>query len=204
MRRILIALFLLAATACPSRAQLAVASYSLITGAGTNYPDSGGELTNGIASTVAWGAGVSIAYEDVAPMVGWDNTNPVIRFNFAAPVTIRALTAWFADSNGHAGVTLPSAVTLTTTGGFSQSFSITDPAGDGTTVPFSFSGFEVLTSDMTLTASRSSQWTFLSEVYFYDSASAIPEPAASALGFAAVAFGGTLLWRRRRRLRRAG
>jgi hypothetical protein len=120
-----------------------------------------------------------------------------IRFNFAAPVTIRSLTAWFADSNGHAGVSLPSDLTLTTTEGFVQTFTITDPDGDGQMVPFSFTGFETTTSAITFTAARSSQWTMLPEVTFYSTASPIPEPATSALAAGTLILFGAALRRKR-------
>jgi hypothetical protein len=167
--------------AVPSYAALIpVAGYSHSGSDGGFYVDStGNELTDGIDANIAWGPGVSIGPGDILPLVGWQNNNPTIQFNFAATVNIGALEVWFADSNGSAGVAMPSAVTLSTSGGYSQNFPVVDPLGYGATVPVTISGLNISTDNLTLTVTRSQQWTMLSEVRFFERT--VPEPTGLVL-----------------------
>lgn len=187
------------ALAASSFAQtIPVASYSYGTPPDSGYPDSGGtELTDGIDLTLAWGYGISIGYEDVVPLAGWQGYDPNVTFFFDGFVTVGSFTAWFADSNGHAGVYLPTSITLSAPGGFSETFLVTDPAGDGSTVPLSFGGFEVFTDRITLTAVNPHNWVMMSEVSF--AGATIPEPAAAA-GLLGVFAGVWTLARRRTRV----
>lgn len=166
-----------------------------------SYIDSTGqELTDGVDLTIAWGAGIFITYDDVAPLVGWQGGSyPDITFFFDGPVTIRSFTAWFADSNSNAGVYVPTSITLSTTEGFSETFQVIDPPGDGTTAPFTFGGFEVVTDRITFTAVNPVNWVMLSEVTFSGTA-LIPEPA-SATGLLGVFAAAWTLARRRRHKR---
>lgn len=175
-------------------ALLPIASYSYNAGYSGSYPDSGGELTDGVDATVAWGAGLSITYSDVAPLVGWQGGSPSVTFHFASSQTVRQVVVWAADSNGSAGVGLPDAITLTTSGGFNQNFTITDPTGDGHTVALTLGGFAFTSDNFTVTATPGYQWTMLSEVQAYD----VPEPAALML----LGVGGVLIAARRRGQRR--
>lgn len=162
--------------------QVPVASYSLSGADGGFYADSTGvELTDGFDATTVWGNPTI----DFMPLVGWQNNNSTIQFNFAGTVNVGALEVWFADSDGAAGVAMPSAVTLSTPGGYSQSFPVIDPPGAGTTVPITISGLNISTDNITLTATRTQQWTMLSEVRFFERT--VPEPAGLVL--AAVALG---------------
>jgi MYXO-CTERM domain-containing protein len=167
-------------------------SYSLVPSGG--YPDSGGELTNGVANGLVWPANLSPG--DSAYLVGWDQVVPTITFNFAAPVTVTSVSAFFADSDGSAGVGLPSTVTLGDGGTWYQAFLVSNPAGSGTTVESVFNGFSVTTDTLTLTFTRATQWTMLSEVQAFGT-NAIPEPATSALALGAASLG-LLAFRRRR------
>ena len=176
-------------------AQLTPTGYSFSHSPG--YGDSGGELTNGITYSPAWSVPpVNLNASDVAQLVGWQNVSPTITFTFAAPVTIRSVTVWLADSEGSAGVGLPGSVTLSDAGGFSQNFLLDNPPGNGSTVPFTFDGFEVTTATFAVTLNRDYQWTMASEVQFFDTA-AIPEPSSAALMLGAVALAGATGGRRR-------
>lgn len=193
-RRLLALASLLAGAVSAPAALIPITSYTYGTSPSGTYPDSGGvELRDGVTASAAWGAG-PIGFADVVALVGWQNTNPTVTFNFGSPVTIRSFTAWGADSDGAAGVALPSALTLTTVG-FNQSFTVVNPAGAGTTVALSHGGFEVTTSSITLVATRSTQWTMFSEVQFFDTV--IPEPSTYA-AIAGVAALGLAAFRRRR------
>ena len=161
------------------------------------YPDTGGgELTDGIANGPAWPAPVVLA--DVDYLVGWQTTLPTITFTFASAVTINSVSAFFADSDTGAGVSLPATVTIGDAASFSQVFAVTNPAGSGTTVESVFNGFSITTQTLTLsfTLGTAQQWTMLSEVQAFGTA-AVPEPASSGLALGAAALG--LVATRRRR-----
>lgn len=167
-------------------AQIPVASYTLSgSDVGGNYSDStGSELTDGVDANIAWGSGVSIGVGDIGPLVGWSNNNPTIQFNFAGLVNVGALEIWFADSDGSAGVAMPSAVTLSTSGGYSQAFPVIDPPGNGATVPVLVTGLNLMTDNLTLVATGTQQWTMLSEVRFFEQV--VPEPTGLMLGALAL------------------
>ncbi|QYY34442.1 PEP-CTERM sorting domain-containing protein [Ruficoccus sp. ZRK36] len=174
---------------CPlASAEIPVLNYSYSTSPSGSYPDSGGtELTDGVDETVAWGSGMTIDGSDAVPLVGWLNNNASITFNFSEEETIRSVTVWAADSDNYAGVGLPATITLSTPGeAFSQTFNVVNPAGNGTTIPLTFSGFSVTTDQFVVSFTRASQWTMLSEVEFSD----VPEPAH----VGAVLALGALLW----------
>ncbi len=182
--------------AAVSAAQLTPVSYVFSHSPG--YEDSGSELTNGVAYNVAWSVPpVGLNANDVAELVGWQNVNPTITFTFAAPVTIRSVTTWLADSEGSAGVGLPVSVTLSDTEGFSQVFPVENPPGNGSTVPITFGGFEITTDTFAITLNRDQQWTMASEMQFFDTAVAIPEPSSAAFTLGAVALVGVAAGRRR-------
>ena len=165
-----------------------------------NYPDPGRvELTDGHTFNIAWGGGAPINAGDVVGLSGWDGRAPGIAFAFASTVTITDVTVWAADSDGAAAVYLPTSITLSTPGGFSQVFPVTNPVGSGSTVPIALSGFSVTTNSLTvsLTPAPANRWTMLSEVEF---ASNIPEPGQTAVLMAAGSALGACLWRRQRRV----
>lgn len=180
-------------TATASAATVVVSSYAYLAGPSQDYPDSGGELTDGIQHSVAWTVpSTNITYADVTALSGWQSSNPIIQFNFAAAIQVASVTVWAADSDGSAGVGLPSSIVIRTPDNlFSRTFPIANPAGNGSTVQLILSGFSVNTSSLIVEANRANQWTMLSEVEF----SSIPEPTSSALWGLAVA--GCLIRRKR-------
>jgi hypothetical protein len=196
MKRLLVTAAILATASLASAQLIPITSYSYNTSPDGSYPDSGGvELRDGVTQTVVWGGPVNATSESVVPLVGWRFSDPDVTFEFGAPVTIRSVTVWSADSDGAAGVYLPTAITLTA-GAFSQSFTVLNPAGAGTVVPIVLDGFEVTASSMQVFAQRDTvgnNWTMLSEVEF----SAIPEPSTYALGGGLLALAAAFLRRRR-------
>ncbi len=158
-----------------------------------SYDDPGlTELTDDDAQNyVVWPGSIT----DVGPLVGWASRNPTITFNFASPEEIDTVIAYLADSDGVAGVGLPTLINLSTSAGFSQNFVVTNPPGSGTTVPLAMSGLGLTTDNITLTAFRGHEWTMATEVEFYQR---VPEPGSLvllALGSLGLLLGG----RRRRR-----
>lgn len=138
------------------------------------YGDTDGvELTDGNVGSLVWpSAGI-----DSAPLVGWENIDASVMFNFSSTVTIGEIVCWFADSNGSAGVGVPESIRVTTSGGFDQTFPVTNPAGGGTTAPIAISGLSLETDNVTLDIARNTgvnpdaccsgySWTMLSEVQF--------------------------------------
>ncbi len=91
--------------ALPAQAATVTAdSYSYLNEPSTSYPDSGGEMTDGITASAAWTVpSTAIGFDDVVNLVGWEFANPAIRFEFATVSTIRSVTVWAADSDGSAG-----------------------------------------------------------------------------------------------------
>ncbi len=187
---------LLAVVAPLGAAQLPFSGYSYSVAPDPGYPDSGGELIDGTANGPAWPT-FPLVLSDVAYLSGWFGVNSTITFNFAAPVTINSVSAFFADSNGAAGVGLPSTVTLGDGAGFSQLFNVTDPSFSGSTVESVFDGFAITTNTLTLTFSPVYQWTMLSEVRAFNT-TAIPEPATTTLALGAAALGLVAYGRRKR------
>ncbi len=198
-RRFTVLLLALSVAAPLGAVQLPFSGYSYSIAPSDSYPDTGGgELTDGTANGPAWPAPVVLA--DVAYLVGWQTTLPTITFNFASTVTINSVSAFFADSDDAAGVSLPATVTLGDGASFSQVFTVTNPAGSGTTVQSVFNGFSLTTNTLTLrfTLGTAQQWTMLSEVHAFGTA-AVPEPASTGLVLGAAALG--LVATRRRRTR---
>lgn len=164
-----------------------ISSYSYIAGPSGSYSDNGSELTDGIAVVQAWPDTSGL---DVQPLVGWQNSEGRIRFNFAGVVTIRSATFHFADSNSSAGVYFPSAISLTNASAtFLREFPLADPAGSGTTVGATVGGFEINTDHLILVMPNipGEQWHMISEASF--SASAIPEPSTYAMLAGSLALG---------------
>lgn len=140
-----------------------------------NYEDTGGiELTDGIRETAVWPAPAA-----ALPLVGWEFSDAEVTCNFSSEVNINSVVAWFADSDGNAGVGLPESIRLTTPGGFDQTFPVTNPDGNGTTVPITIEGLDLTTESITLSIARNTgtdntqccggsyEWFMMSEVEFF-------------------------------------
>lgn len=164
-------------------ATVSVSSYSYTTDGTTvsptaSYADSGNELTDGTVQTTVWPSTAIIG-----PLVGWNGTDPAITFNFSSPETVRKVTVWSADSNGSAGVRLPDTITVRTPdNSFSQTFSITDPAGSGSVASLELTGFETTTNALVIEPRRADnavndEWIMLTEVSF----DTVPEPSSALL-----------------------
>lgn len=188
-------LLLFATAAFPLQgASVAVSNYLYTRGPNPSYPDSGGELTNGVIQTTVWGNGNSVSLAQTAPLVGWLNSNPSIRFNFPSGQSIDELTIWMVDSDNAAGVGLPSTVALSTADGlFSQTYNIPNPTGAGVIRPITISNLGLTTDNLIVTATRVNQWTMFSEVTFSDT-STVPEPSSAILAL----IGCTAILRRKR------
>ncbi|MDP0494686.1 MAG: hypothetical protein Q7Q73_00630 [Verrucomicrobiota bacterium JB024] len=194
IRKLFCSLAVVSVLAGVAYGDIAIANYSYNVAPSGSYPDSGGvELTDGTDLTAAWGAGIS--HPNSTPLVGWRYIDGSITFNFTQVETVGSFTVWAADSDGYAGVGVPATITLSTAGEtFTQTFTVTNPAGNGTTVPLTFEGFSVTTDQLTVSFVRGYEWTMYSEVTF----SSVPEPAhvGAALGTGVLA---VLVWMRRRR-----
>ena len=171
--------------------------YGAVPPANSNYLDTGGtELTDGTAIVNVWG-GTPPTSTDIIPLVGWQNTDPSITFNFASSVTVGLIEVWAADSDGIAAVLLPSSITVRTPdNSFTQTFNIPDPAGNGSTVKLDLTGFTVTTNALVIEPRRADpgvpndDFIMLSEVRF----DTVPEPSSIAL----FGLAGLSLLRRRR------
>lgn len=189
------------ASATVVRAQVVpITSYSYLSSPSGGYPDNGGELTDGNAVVHVW---PDFSSFDTSPLVGWQNTEGRIRFDFGSAVTIRSATFHFADSNGGAGVFFPANISLSNASNtFVQSFSLADPDGSGNTVAATVGGFEVTTDHLILVipADINLQWQMISEASF--SASAIPEPSTYAMMAGTLALVAAAVMRSRQRQNR--
>ena len=132
-----------------------------------NYSDAAATKLSDLfaGSVVVWPGSAN-----VTPLVGWENLDPTITFNFDGNVDISEVVVFAADSDNSAGVNLPTSITLSTSGGFSQAFSVENPPGDSRTVPIRLSGFSVTTDDLTVTMNRNTvgSWTMVSQIDCFD------------------------------------
>ena len=157
------------------------------------YPDSGGELTNGITGVSFNNYANEIA---AAVWVGWANVTPTVSFQFATMQTFSRIEVGTArwDFSGIGALT---SVTLEGTT-FTSGVAIADNSRGWLVFDQSFSttllgGIPTLT--LSLTTTSPSQWIMLDEVRF----TAIPEPAETAALFSLAAVSALIM--RRRKLR---
>ncbi len=144
--------------------QISPSGYTYSVNPSGSYPDSGGELIDGTASVTAWPNSTT-----GAAFAGWNYTNPTFTLNFSSTEKITEIRVWAADSDGSAGVALPSSITLSTSDGFSKNFTVTNPSGSGNSVSINLQGFCILSNNVTVTVNRdaSQHWTMISEVQVY-------------------------------------
>ena len=197
---IFVAMLLALATAAASAGPLSPTSYSMpngdgqasggtynywdgsYTGAGSTTTDGAalsgglGKLTDGIVSTSVWYNVSNNA--GTGDYVGWFapvTRNPVITFSFAGNPAIDSIAIQL-DNTGAGGVFEPSAILID---GVSKSFSALAP---GTVGSVSFTGLGLVGPIHTIEFDQApSTWTFVSEISFSGSPTAVPEPATWAL-----------------------
>ena len=158
------------------------------------FDDTGSQLTDGIYGVNDWSAnlGNGPAYE----WVGWRSTDPVITFQFSAPVTINQVGIDF-NLNQSASILLPTTVTI---GG--TDFSVNPNAiSDDTRGTLYFNGNwtgSSLTVDLVdSTVCDTRNWIFVDEITF-SNAAVVPEPSSSIL--LAGGFGLLVLWLRHHKM----
>jgi hypothetical protein len=151
------------------------------------FDDTGTQLTDGIYGVNNWSAnlGNGIAYE----WVGWRVADPVISFQFSAPVTINQVGIDFNRTES-AQIFLPSTVTIDGTD-FTVNPNAIPDASRGTL--FFDGNWTGTTLTLNLTDCSTSDWIFVDEVTF--NCFSVPEP--SAFGILAGALGLLLLRLRR-------
>ena len=190
-------------------AEIPVVSYSSSPSADCcSYADTGGvELTDGVISNRHF-------FADVGPYVAWDRQDPTITFTFDGEKTFGSLVVWLDDNHGGAGVTAPSALSALIGGVTYSSYTIGAPLdagfdytqaygdylpGGGTPYRLNLAG--AVGSSVALTLTRGGQWTFVSEVEFFEreggGVTAVPEPATWALMILGFGAAGAELRRRR-------
>ncbi len=126
------------------------------------YPDSSGnKLTDGMALVPVWGGSIAA---DGNSTVGWQNVNPSISFVFTGAVNVSEIKIWAADSDNASGVGLPTQITVSTPVGYSRTFSVTNPAGSGSTVELALGGINTVSDRFNISATRGSEWTMFSEI----------------------------------------
>ena len=160
--------------------QLSVASYDMLngnTGSFTYWDDSyngtgstttsgaplsggTGDLTDGVIATQNW-------FNTPQPYVGWTR-NPLITFNFAAPVIVNSITVHVDDAYGAGGVSTPASLSYGLSGGSLTNVALADPAGSAPT-SFTIGNLNLSGSAVDLQFFRRSSWVFVSEVEFFGS-----------------------------------
>lgn len=156
-----------------------------------------GDLTDGLVTDQNWHVAENAA--GTGPYVGWRSdhvTVPAITFHFAAPVNITQVNIHADDSQGAGGVSLPSAVAFSWSGG-DITLAVTDPAPASAApswLQFTLSGVSAVTA-ITVTPKYGNAWVFVDEVQFIGAP--VPEASTTAMLAAGLAMLGLLARRRR-------
>lgn len=190
------------AASVPAATIIPVSYFYEVTSPGSlngNYADIHSlKLLDGVASVPSWSSAGNTV--DATPMVGWNNSVPIIVFDFGKTVTIDSLTVWASHSDGAAGVYLPTLIVLDAEN-FTGSFSVgPNPSYSiGETHPLEVTGFSFTgqTLYVTVYPNLFAGWTMLTEVSFGGPISAVPEPSTYAAIAGALVLGLGVVRRRR-------
>lgn len=147
-----------------------------------------GDLTDGIIAANTWNNVENAA--GTGPYVGWLSNvtaSPLITFNFSGNTTID-LVRIYLDNSFIGGVSAPGSILVD---GVSQSF--TPPVSFGVV---DLGGLNLTGGTHTVQFNYSSPWVFVSEVQFFSTQSAVPEPGTWALMLTGFAVLGAALRRR--------
>jgi hypothetical protein len=186
--------FAILAVSLTARAQLVMpTSYAYATAPNPLYPDSGGELTDGIP-------GLSFsnysAPPQAGPWTGWSNSTTAIEFRFSSAQVFSQIEVGTTRHDG-ASVGVPGDIVVAgTTFSFTNGNMVNNTRGwlalPGPFTTTLVGGVDTLTLNFGL---ANSQWLMLDEVQF----TAIPEPVHGIL-FAALVAGTWTLRRRQTRV----
>lgn len=184
----------------PAQAAAPTYTFDQATACGTwcYHDPSNTKLTDGIVGNRGWALNAGTEW------VGWRNISEVnITFQFAGPMNFSSVSVGTTQDN-LSDVVVPSFTLWAYLGGsWTQQAVITNPAsnandsssGDaGPHLVFTFSGLNVTTDQLRLTASANGPWTFVDEVSF--NAAPVPEPETWAMLLAGLGLVG--LARRKR------
>ncbi|MFU8848957.1 MAG: LamG-like jellyroll fold domain-containing protein [Opitutales bacterium] len=147
----------------------AVVAYSFSVAPEAAFADPDGSLlTNGFGPARVWGTPwLETLNPQPSGIVVWEAPAPAITFQFSERVRVDGITLHVANSGGAAGIEQPTAVALSTPGGFAQNFAIAPGAAPfGSLVPIEIGGLQLYTDALTLTLSGNAPRFGLAEVSF--------------------------------------
>jgi hypothetical protein len=158
-----------------------VSSYTIDTAPEAAFADPAGSLlTNGFGPARVWGTPwLETLNPPPSGIVVWEDPAPAITFQFSERVRVDGITLHLANSGGAEGIERPTAVTLSTPGGFAQTFAIAPGATPtGLLEPIEIDDFQLYTDALTLTLSGNAPRIALAEVSF--DGAALADPALQA------------------------
>ena len=146
----------------PAKVTHVIQSYTPITPISASYPDSGGELTNGISSATVWPNSPT-----TGPLVGWLDSDMRVELSLTSSVRVGSATVYLADSDGSAGVALPSSIIVINSDGLRRGYRIPNPPGSGSMVAVTLPDLDMKVDTFSLQAIQSDDWIMASEIELY-------------------------------------